>query len=172
MVPTNGTVYRFIGKNNDSHSATLLRRESLPDVWLLGYYVLLFDQDLPTDTVAYVRVLPDGARYKLTPTMERYQDPCWQSASVPCVATGQVEDAYIYDMTWLFATQANFQHSRWFSDWGSFNYRTGVATCLSIGDYDVTSGDSGHPVFMLINGELVLIGLWPAAPSSHGRVSS
>jgi len=160
MVPPNGTVFRFVGKNNDSHSVTLLQSEGLPDVGgYFGYWVLLFDQDLPTNTIAYVRVLPDAARYKLTPTMESYQDPCWQSASVPCVGTSQVEDAYITDLTWLNSSGwASFQHSQWFPDWGSYRYRTGEAICWPYNDQ--TSGDSGHPVFMLINGELVLIGPW------------
>ena len=150
MVPPDGTVFRFIGKNNDSHSVTLLHAETCQHV---DYCVMLFNEDLPTNTVAYVRVLPYAARYKFTPRMQRYADPCWQSASVPCVGTTQDEDAFIYDLFWLYSGQADFQHSQWFPDWGSYYYRTGHNS-------DLRGGDSGHPAFMLVNGELVLIGCW------------
>jgi hypothetical protein len=164
-----GTVYRFIGKNNVSHSATLLQYQSPPDV---DYLVLLFDQDLPTDTVAYVKVLTDDVRHKLTPIMEAYpnQDQhCAWSQRVPAVACGfNYKDAYITDLWTLYSPSDCFiafgvswplaclRSTQWFAGWGSLSWQHYECDC---GDNcDVKHGDSGHPTLFLINGELVLIG--------------
>jgi hypothetical protein len=68
---------------------------------------------------------------------------------VPVVAFNQFKEAYIadiYDFSYPSDTypQAIIQSSVWFPLWGS--------TCQT--------GDSGSPVFMLINNELVLVGPW------------
>jgi hypothetical protein len=131
-------------------------------------YVWLFNQDLPTDTVAYVRVLTNSLCRKLTPKMNQYQagcnqGPCYWSANVPSVACDQAKYAYIADLYYLstggnYGNAAYFHHSQWFPDWGSYFYWATNTSQCDPSCSDVGGGDSGHPTFLLINGELALIG--------------
>lgn len=84
------------------------------------------------------------------------------------MGTSQWEDAYITDLCFLADGfwEAIFDPSQWFPDWGSHYYRAKSASCYkwTNNNYNYseeqTSGDCGHPAFLLINGELVLIGPW------------
>jgi hypothetical protein len=78
------------------------------------------------------------------------------------VVTDQNEWVYINDLYNLQGGYAYYDHSRWFPLWGSYYYYNNVSTyCYQQGYLtclDRSSNDGGHPNFLLINGELVLIG--------------
>jgi hypothetical protein len=161
-----GVVFRFIGKDNTSYPVThICGKQITPNT---PYWIGLIWPQPPTTNVAYVRVLPDALQRKLTyPThlydpLQDVDPPCWQSQNVPAVGTSQWKDAYITDLCYLRDEDfvADFLHSKWFPDWGSHYYKdpNNRATCYPRNDQ--TGGDCGHPAFLLINGELVLIGPW------------
>jgi hypothetical protein len=159
MAFPDGTKVRFVGTDNVAHQVTCLHTNTLADV---DYCVMVFDQDLPAN-VARARVLPSNLIYKLTPTMEEFGDPfgaCYFSANVPVVAFNQRKEAYITDAYQFYSLWgwAFTHHSQWFPDWGSYCYRNGG--CSTCPGNDQIGGDSGSPTFLLINGELVLIGPW------------
>jgi hypothetical protein len=157
-IPDN-TPVRFVGSDNIAHQVICLHGEQPPDI--PDYWVMVLDQDLPS-TVARARILPSDVIHKLTPTMEEWADPCYFSATLPAVAFNQRKEAYVCDAKYFFAFAwsaplVTFGPSQWFSYWGSYCHRFNNCSCLST---DVTSGDSGSPTFLLISGELALIGPW------------
>jgi hypothetical protein len=146
-----GTHYRFIGKDGSCNEVTINACTNLST----GAMVVLFDNDV-TNTVAYVKVLPDDVRQYLLPTMQYDHRTPGACHYVQCVDTDQFEWAYINDMNFLQGGYANFGPSQWFPRWGSYRSWNYQSTCSS--SCDGFTGDGGHPLFLLINGELVLLG--------------
>ena len=73
------------------------------------------------------------------------------------MACNQDKDAFVYDLYFLGPGYgAYFQHSQWFPGWGSACYRGGGCYCCP--GLDWACGDSGSPTFLLVSGELALIG--------------
>lgn len=124
------------------------------------YWVMILDRPLPA-SVEHVRILPPEAYHKLTQSMAKYYEvPACPSGNLPLVGFGALKQAFIVDATSLILNGTysdpgfTVHHSVWFPDWGSWWYRTqGSQT-------DAVGGDSGSPVFVLIQNELVLIGPW------------
>jgi hypothetical protein len=69
-----------------------------------------------------------------------------------------VNDAYLFVPN--NGPSAQTEHSEWFTNWGSYCYRIGNPTCKCGATQDQNGGDSGSPVFVLINNQLVLVGPW------------
>jgi hypothetical protein len=109
------------------------------------YLIMVFNQPLPS-SVAHVRLLAPEAQRK---TAVWFEGVTCFSRNVPVVAFNQFKEAYIADID-NFSNpsetypKADIHSSVWFPSWGS--------TCQT--------GDSGSPVFMLLNNELVLVGPW------------
>jgi hypothetical protein len=108
---------------------------------------MLFDQPL-TNTVEHVQLLPPEAFHK---TVYISEGTACYSRNLPLVAFDQFKEAFVVDSTDLtpWFTPYELPHAQphasvWFSNWGS--------SCIV--------GNSGSPVFVLINNELVLIGPW------------
>ena len=153
------TPVRFVGTDNVAHQVTCLYGQSLPDV---DCWVMVFDQDLPTN-VGYVRVLPSNVLHKLTPTMQQWQGPCYYSANIPLATFNAWKDGYVNDCYHFFTSSgvgpyAATQVSQWCPTYGSYCYRAGNSCSCQYADLDVNGGDSGSPSFLVINGELALIG--------------
>jgi hypothetical protein len=158
MALPDNTPVRFVGTDNVAHQVICLHGERLVDV---DYWVMVFDHDLPSN-VAHTKILPSSAIHKFTPTMQNWMGPCWPSALLPTVGFNQIKEAYICDALFLDdhtydAPAVTVEPSQWFSWWGSLCRRSSSCTC---NNSDVTGGDSGSPTFLLINGELALIGPW------------
>src|SRR5262249_12647354 len=60
------------------------------------------------------------------------------------------DDIYYWDASGI---EVDVAGSVWFPSWAN--------------GYDPWAGDSGHPVFVVINGELVLVGCWHKPYSDH-----
>ena len=141
-----GMRVRFVGRDNSTHERTVLGSCDLFTNNLDHYSVMLFDEPMPA-SVEHVRLLPKAAQRKRTPTSEGRT--CY-SREMPIVGFNQFKEAFVagnYGFSYPanYPPSADISHSSvWFPDW--------VSGCVT--------GDSGSPVFVLINNELVLVGPW------------
>lgn len=165
-----GTKVRFVGTDNVCHEVVCLHSEGGPlsqGIW--DYSVVVFDQDLPT-SVETVPLVPYTILQKLTQSMH-FEDLDTYSGRLPIVTYNQLEEAYINDV-WKFPDAPDYytpsKVSMWISGWDSSCHYNNWCSCGSL--YNVTSGDSSSPSFLLINGQLVLIGPQSncASPIWHG----
>ena len=143
--PSNELV-RFVGRDGITYERRVRGSWDLLTNNLDHYSVMVFDQPLPA-TVEHVRLLPSQAPHKRTFTSEGRT--CY-SREMPIVGFNQFKEAFVagnYGFTYpsFYFPEADISHSSvWFPDW--------VSGC--------DTGDSGSPVFVLINNELVLVGPW------------
>jgi len=144
-------LYRFIDSNNHHQVVQCVSHVSITNngQWVdIG--ILRFDQAVTN--VAMVRLLPDVSQ-KL-PFTRLNNDPGFgpplecKLQSVPCILTkpaSAFKVAFVKDWFALannYYGLAMFEKSLWISGW----------------DRDIVGGDSGHPMFMIVNNELAFIG--------------
>lgn len=133
--PAVSSTVRFIAADNTIVTRTITDIESLPIE--SGFYpdltIGLLDSDLPS-SIGFVKVLPAGWEFRLPLSPD------------PVFIVDQDENALVADMNNLTVVSPFMFGAVSPSD----------ATRLDFYE-TVISGDSGHPVFLIINGELVVV---------------
>jgi hypothetical protein len=123
--------------------------------------ILTLNTDLPAD-VEPVKILPKETYNKLTLDITNTvnsRDGClWKY--LPAIATDQLKGAYAGDiyLWYVSGLEVFVVGSAWFPSWAN--------------GYEPWGGDSGHPIFVVINGELVLAGCWYGRVTDHFALSS
>ena len=132
--PPNGTELRFVA--NDNTVVTRVLSNSM-QIALTDLRIGVLDSDVPTNLIAFAKVLPSSfTNYfpnSLNPISSKY---------IPALCLNQNEDALESDILTVtagisFKAPADATRSRFYED--------------------KTSGDSGQPVFIILNGQLVLV---------------
>jgi hypothetical protein len=149
-------VLRFIGKSGTHYTALVTNVTTIRPYGSGDLKLLTLDRDLTND-VEPVRVLPFGAYNKMTLEITNtvLRNGCL-SRYLPCIAIEQQKGAYADDLyNWYTSgLQADVTSSVWFPAWAN--------------GYEPWPGDSGHPIFVIINNELVLVGCWSFEDVIHG----
>jgi hypothetical protein len=153
-----GYQIRFVDLNNTTYTRTVLGYSRI--VQNFDYGLIVLDSDLPA-SVGFVKVLPYEALHKLTPSQELWYGASCPSSTLPAIGFNRRKEAFIFDAYSFDALNLGMsgQSSLWFPTWGSFCRRNPNPPCSCTG-YDLVVGDSGHPAYLLLNNELVLIGPW------------
>jgi len=143
---------RFVDVNDVQYDVRCLRKQTTANGDIC---VLVFDQDLPS-TVQWAKVLPTTVTTKLSPSWGQQSNP---AARLPAVGCNQRKHAYITDIQALGSPflGAYTAPTMWFPAWHSWCYPNCFG-CAPICEQEI--GDSGSPVYVPIDNELVLVGAW------------
>lgn len=135
-----GTNIRFVTLDNVVVNRTVTAVENVP-VGIADTQVALLNADLP-ETITPAKFLPSDA-YDYLPTIQQW--------SVPLLGLDASENAMLFDSymgAWAYPSRIAAERS---AEWSPL-------TELIVG------GDSGNPVFMVINGEAVVVSHWSSNP--------
>jgi hypothetical protein len=143
----NGTTIRFIDNNNNIVTRTMVNKLSLPYQPGLGGDITIgiLNSDVP-NTISFAKILPANWMNYLPNLNTLYR--------IPAIGLDQEEKALIVELAQL-DTNAGF----YIPDLNSDRY------AFSEG---IIPGDSGNPVFLIINGELVIITVWSFGGAGGG----
>ena len=152
-----GSTIRFVTKNNVVITRTIIDLQNHPDYQ--PYYpdicIELLDSDVPSD-ISYVKLLPSNFSSKTT-----IEGGSLNIVNVPhpALCLNQSKDAIIKDWSgnsFLIHTTGPGP-----------NYMYPVSVFIAPTDakrlaynQNIVTGDSGSPIFFIIDGELVLVALW------------
>lgn len=142
-------IVRFVDVNGVQHDVRCLRKQTTASG---DISVLVFDQDLPS-TVQWAKVLPTTVTTKLSPSWGQASNP---AGRLPAIGCNQLKHAYITDI-WLLSYGATTKLSSWFPSWHASCYPN-CGFCAP--NCEQIPGDSGSPLYLLINNEMVLVGAW------------
>lgn len=142
----NGATVRFVTTNNTVVNRTMINKLTHPSY--SPYYpditVGVLDEDVP-NTIGYAKILPVNYASYLPSLSSLYR--------VPALALDYEEKALVTDLYSLnnmasFITPTNSQRLAFFET--------------------IISGDSGNPVFLIINGQLVILTVWTFGGAGSG----
>ena len=144
QIPVGATV-RFVSRNDEVVERTIVAKISPPyqgDRLFPDITVGLLDRDVPA-SIGFARILPDDwAAY--------FTDGPWR---IPCLAIDQEEKALVTSL-WLLGEYASFDTPD---------------TELQRSFYEnIVTGDSGHPAFLVVDGQLVLVTVWTYGSGGAG----
>jgi len=153
-----GLYYRFIGTDNIHYVVQCKGHIGVTNNGVeTPYGVLLFNTNLPS-TVARAQLLPDypsvtnKVPFLNWPNANYAAGPC-QHYRVPCVSCNR---------GWRLPTFSTDWYSAFWSWLGPSPDSAGMAASLWLPNwtYATSKGDSGNPVFVLIQNQLILQGVW------------
>lgn len=147
---TVGTTLRFVTASSVVVERTVSDTLSLPGQYTTDTKVALLDSDLPA-SITFAKVFPSDLGDYL-PTVE--------TASLPVIGIDQQEKSLTRELSELEGGQIRAN-----------TYTQGIFADLS---EEIIPGDSGNPVFLLVNGELVLLSLWTSpttGPAFHSLLT-
>lgn len=150
--PQIGSTIKFVTSDNTVVSRTITNRLTHPSY--VPYYpdicIGLLNEDVPS-SISFAKVLPANWRTYL-PSLSVY-------ATIPVVRLNQHERASVADWRGSFST-------------GSFSLQYPASTLRQQYYENIVSGDSGNPAFVLINGELIVIGTFTSGNAGSGTLIS
>jgi|GEM_PF-2559534 len=135
-----GTTLHFVTSDNTVVARTITARQTIAGTDII---VGVLNADVP-GTIGFARVLPDAWAAKL-PTLAQYE--------YPCVSMDQGQQVFIREITSLGASV--------------ICQRPKLASRLSFYK-DAISGDSGSPVFLIVNNAMVLLTTWYSGGGGAG----
>lgn len=134
----NGATIRFVDNNNNVITRTMVTKLTHPSY--TPYYpdisIGILNSDVPS-SIKFAKILPQN--------WSTYLPNLSLTHKVPCLALDQEEKALILDL-YLLNTVVAFAIPSNPTRFGFFE--------------SIVSGDSGNPVFLIINGELVILTTW------------
>lgn len=144
--PSVGATIRFITSDGTVVNRTIDALETHPDY--VPYYpditIGILDSDVPA-SISYAKILPQNWANYLPSLSSTYK--------IPALVTDQEEKALVTDL-YSLGDMARFRTPR-------------DATRVSFYE-NITSGDSGNPAFLIINGELVILTVWTYGGAGSG----
>lgn len=161
------TVY-FVTKDNTLVTREIVAVKNYPNSWASGDYGIgLLESDLP-DSIEPLKVFQkDVFRYFdvddfTSPTSTTWEQPTSVDKEVLILNTNQQEKVSIRRLTTvLFKNFTDPNPDSYTTDsYGFFRARTAAGSIAQNWDVNIIPGDSGSPVMMLLDNEVVLIGLW------------
>jgi hypothetical protein len=157
-----GMYYRFIGADGSHHVVKCIGHLGVTDNGNeVNCGVLLFDGPV-SSTVGPVSLLPDAATIKVPflawPNANYEQYTTCPYRTMPFIGCNYDKQAYSIDCYQLYGSAGLL-----YSDSGLFVESSWLPAWTAGQSY----GDSGHPVFALIQNELVLQGVWQS-PGTTG----
>lgn len=141
----NGSIIRFVTTDNTVVERTMINKVSLSQTLYPDITIGVLDSDVP-NTIGYVKVLPSNWSSYLPNVGAIYR--------IPALALDYEEKALVTELgvvnggTLIFYTPINAQRLSFFET--------------------IIVGDSGNPVFLIINGQLVLLTVWTWGGSGGG----
>lgn len=141
----NGSIIRFVTTDNTVVERTMINKVSLSQTLYPDITIGVLDSDVP-NTIGYVKVLPSNWSSYLPNVGAIYR--------IPALALDYEEKALVTELgvvnggTLIFYTPTNAQRLSFFET--------------------IIVGDSGNPVFLIINGQLVLLTVWTWGGSGGG----
>jgi|GEM_PF-2501692 len=143
--PPNGTTLRFVA--NDNTIVTRVLSNSV-QIALTDLRIGVLDSDVPTNLITFAKVLPSSFTNYFPNSLKPIS-----SKSIPALCLNQNESALESDISTVtagvsFMAPADVTRSRFYED--------------------KTSGDSGQPAFIILNGRLVLLTVWTYGGSGSG----
>lgn len=145
LPPPIGTEMLFVDQAGDEHTRTITGRT----VWGVGNFgVAYLDSDLPSD-ITFYKVLPDDFATHMT------------LQGLPVIITDKDEKALV----------GIIEEDHFFDPVRGFLMETGQGTSPRDNYWeDLVLGDSGHPTFLVLDGELILVGVHVATAESGTRL--
>jgi len=160
------TVY-FVTKDNELITRRVVGTKDCPSA-NSDYGIALLESDLPT-SIDIVKVLPKDSYRYFNPTEFTLNATTWTSSisDVLILNTNQAEDAAVRTLSRInFGSLEDSDPNNYgLSDYATF--QTGVPSTAPASTFyaTVSGGDSGSPVMMLLNNEVVVLGTWETASS-------
>lgn len=157
-LPAASSTIRFVAVDGTITTRTISTYETIPDTGVLypDLTIGLLDSDVP-GSISFAKVLPVAAAAKLPPINTA-------GNHLPSVSTDQEEKLLVRNWTNFDAVQAptarcNFQEP--FTSIGDDPLRDAFYE-------NFVGGDSGSPLFVFINDEIVLLALNPSVGDGYG----
>lgn len=150
--PEIGSTIKFVTSDNTIVSRTITNRLTHPSY--TPYYpdicIGLLDEDVP-NSISFAKILPTNWKTYL-PSLSIY-------STIPTVRLNQHERASVADWRGSFSI-------------GSFSLQYPTSTLRQAYYENIISGDSGNPAFIIINGELIVIGTFTSGNAGGGTFVS
>jgi hypothetical protein len=143
--PPNGTTLRFVA--NDNTVVTRVLSNSV-QINLTDLRIGVLDSDVPTNLITFAKVLPSSFTNYFPNSLKPIS-----SKSIPALCLDQDENALESDV-WTVTAGVSF--------------RAPADATRSRFYEDKTSGDSGQPAFIILNGRLVLLTVWTYSGAGSG----
>lgn len=143
-----GKQFTFVGRNNTSYTSTCAGEQVVPGTDIA---ILAFANPPPVTQVDRVKLLPGSAMAKMPQMTILGADASSCAANrTPAISVNQtsIRSSRVMDLYYLRADAPWVYYKTEFD---------GMQPSLSFPDWDATliGGDCGHPIWFLINGELV-----------------
>lgn len=151
--PAVGATVRFVDTNNVTVSRTIVSRQQ---VIAPGQYgggdvaIVLLDSALPS-SVEFAKVIASFDQMPSVKSEVWSDNQRFKGRSLPAVVFNQFDRAYVRELVSVTNSFSANYATDWFPGW----------------TVNIIGGDSGKPVFLLIDNELALIGGWTFAGSGY-----